>query len=407
MRFQVHGNGGKRTKTDNQVPRVIFLNQVAGLLFWELAEDLAEAIGPCFLYTGQNCIRRRTVPNLQVVGAPSYERDGYRHRVLCWMRYFFFVLYRVWRQPRIALLFVVSNPPFLPLVGYLMHRLRGQSYVMLVYDIYPELAVCLGKLSEHGILTRLWRWINKVVWENAEVVFTIGEHMAIQLKSIVDSRQTRLGHVAVISNWADQDFIKPLPKSENWFAQKYGQVDKLTVLYSGNLGATHDLGTMLAAASRLRYLSDIHFLIIGEGYKQAFLEESIQRKNLVNVTLLPFQPEEVLPYSLTAGDVAVITLAEGAEKLSFPSKTFYAMASGAALLCVCAGDNDLRDLVVRHECGICVEPSDVDGFIHAVEKFHYDREFLAYSRRNARKAMETYYTRRNTKRYLDVLGKLR
>ncbi|HBY56700.1 MAG TPA: hypothetical protein DEG96_02375 [Candidatus Atribacteria bacterium] len=390
-------------KSENKL-QIIFLNQVSGRLFRELAEGLAESIGECVLYTGsdkENKIENK--PRLKVIKAPQYHRGSYIGRLLDWFRYFFYVFFHVLNQPRNTLLFIVSNPPFLPLAGYLMKKLRGQPYVVLIYDIYPDLAIYLGRMSEKGILAHIWRWFNRVVWENSEAVFTIGDNMAVKLENLFDVTKTRLGYIKVIPNWVDSEFIKPLPKEKNWFAKKYRQVDKFTVLYSGNLGATHDLETILEAIKKLGKIENIQFIIIGDGFKRMYIEKFIEKENLSNIFLLPFQPEDVLPYSLTVGDVAIITLAKGAEGLSVPSKVYYAMASGSALLCISSGNNELKTIIEQHKCGILVEPGDVNGFISAIKRFYQDPVFLKSCKENARKAVESYYTKKNIEKYKEIL----
>jgi len=389
----------------NNKSLIIFLNQVSGRLFRELAEGLADAVGLCILYTGSDKYSKNgDASNLKVIQAPNYQQsNSYYQRLLDWIKYFCFVFHQVLSKSRTSLLFIVSNPPFLPLIGYLMKKIRRQSYVVLVYDIYPDIAINLGKISKQGILACVWRLFNKVVWKNSEVVFTIGDNMAMKLEGMFEVDHTRLGRIAVIPNWVDGEFIKPLRKRENWFAQKYGQVDKLTVLYSGNLGATHDLETILRAGKELDSYDDIQFLVIGDGYQRTYLEKFIDREQLSNIILLPFQPEEILPYSLTTGDVAVITVSKGVEGLLVPSKVYYAMASGAALLCVSSGNNELKDIIKEFKCGISVEAGDAKMLIDAIEKFYQESTFLKNCKNNARKAAETYFTKKNIEEYRKIL----
>ncbi len=391
-------------KNENE-PQIIFLNQVTGRLFQELAEGLADSIGgQCILYTGSDKSNEiESTSNLKIIKAPEYHRGNYYFRLLDWFKYFWFVFWSVLKQPSSTLIFIVSNPPFLPLIGYLMKKLRGQPYVVLIYDIYPDLAIYLEKMSRRGPLVRMWRWFNKVAWQNSEAIFTIGDDMAIELAGMFKANRTRLGRVAVIPNWVDHNFIKPLSKEKNWFAQKYGQVNKFTVLYSGNLGATHDLETILTAVKELGDFNDIQFLIIGDGYKRAYIEKFIDQEKLSNILLLPFQAENVLPYSLTTGDVAVITLSKGVEGLSVPGKVYYAMAGGSALLCISSGNNELKTIIGKHQCGISVEPGDVEGFVSAIKRFYEDSIFLKNCKENARKAVKSYYTKKNIEKYGEIL----
>ena len=135
--------------------------------------------------------------------------------------------------------------------------------MVLIYDLYPELLVEFAGLSKHNIIARFWWSLNKLAYERADIVFTIGEHMARRLETTYDPPQTKAGRTVVIPNWADPDIIRPLDKEGNWFAQKYDQVNKITVLYSGTIGLKHNISPMVDAAVRLRYLEDVNFVFIG------------------------------------------------------------------------------------------------------------------------------------------------
>lgn len=314
-------------------PRILFLNQMAGPMFRELAEDLSEEWLSGLLYTGHpDTLKHRNTEHLTIKRGPGYDKRNEFLRVWSWGKYFVYALFQAIKTPSTTLLFFVSNPPFLALIGYVLKKIRKQRYVVLVYDIHPDLLVALGRLKETGFITRCWHWMNRIVYENAEIVFTIGDYMAANLEKRFDAASTKPGKVLVVPPWVDTDFIRPIPKSENWFAKKYNQVNKLTILYSGNLGATHNIEFIVDLARQLKKQEDIHFLIIGEGAKREFVADAIAEEDLKNVTLLPFQPEEVLPYSLATGDIAVVSMQPGTEGLMVPSKAMYYLAAGCKIL---------------------------------------------------------------------------
>ncbi len=100
----------------------------------------------------------------------------------------------------------------------------------------------------------------------------------------------------------------------------------------GNLGMVHDLTVLPAVAAQLQAYPDVHFVVIGEGAGRKALEAQCARLDLSNLTFLPFQPESALPFSLAMADIGLVALAKGAEGVSMPSKTYYMMAAGSALL---------------------------------------------------------------------------
>jgi glycosyltransferase involved in cell wall biosynthesis len=228
--------------------------------------------------------------------------------------------------------------------------------------------------------------------------------MAENLESKFDVTKTAAGRVIPIYNWANTEWIKPVAKADNEFAKKYGQVGKLTVMYSGNLGNTHDIETILAAAKELREHDSIHFIIIGEGAKRKIVEESKREDNLKNLTILPFQPESLLPVTLPTADISIITLDKGSEGLSVPSKTHYYMAAGSALLGICDQNSEVAQIINRHNCGFVVSPGDKDSMAKNILNLFNDKVKLENYKTDSREAAEKYYSRENTRRYINAIS---
>ena len=332
---------------------------------------------------------------------------SYLSRLLSGIHYFFYALLRAWRLPSSTLLFLMAEPFCLGMVGYLLKRLRGQRYVILVYDIYPDVLINFGLLKQSGPIARLWRRINRLAWENAEIIFTIGQSMAANLERKFDSSKTLPGKVVFIPKYANIDWMRPVPKEKNDFAKKYGQVGKLTVMYSGNIGKTHDIETIVAAAKRLKENDSIHFMIIGEGVKKHLVEEAKYQDGLDNLTILPFQPEELLPSSLPTADISVITLDKGAEDLSAPGKTCYSMAAGTALIGLSNENSEFARIINQHECGVVISPGDTDGMVETITDLLADKAKLRRYQTNSREAAENFYSRKNTSQYLEYLSRLK
>ena len=329
---------------------------MAGRLFRELAQEMSKEIGSGVLYTGQpDTIRFGGTNALTVVQAPIYNKKSLPKRFLSWLLYFFFAFYYSLLASKTTLLFFSTNPPILPIIGFLNRKFFGKRYIVLVYDIYPEIPIALGWIKKNGLIARFWLFLNKLAYENADAVFTIGEYMAKNLERQFDPQKTKTGKIIVVPPWVDMEFIKPLKKSENWFARKYGQVGKYTVLYSGNLGATHDIECIVDLAKRLEHEKNIQFLIIGSGYKQAQLEDRLMCEKLSNILLLPSQPEETLSNSLTTGDLAIISMATGTEGYMVPSSLPYYLAAGCDILYMGRIESEIG--------AFCSSESPENGFI--------------------------------------------
>ena len=334
------------------MPKIVFFNQMAGRLFRELAQEMATAWNPCVLFTGHpDTIRIGSTKHLSVLPAPVYDKRSLFKRIVSWLKYFLFSLYQSLKTNRDSVLFFSTNPPILGIIGWINKKLFGKRYIILVLDIYPDIPITLGWLKENELIARIWRFLNKLSYENAEAIFTIGEYMAKNLKRQFDPRKTTIGTIEVISPWVDTNFIKPIKKTDNWFARKYNQIDKITILYSGNLGATHDITKIVELAKGFKEDPKIHFMVIGNGYRQKTLSEQIEKENLPNITLLPHQPENILPYSLAAGDISIITMHPGIDGYMVPSSFSYYLAAGCHLWYFGDSESEIGS--------ICLEPENL------------------------------------------------
>jgi glycosyltransferase involved in cell wall biosynthesis len=76
-----------------------------------------------------------------------------------------------------------------------------------------------------------------------------------------------------------------------------------------------------------------------------------------------------------------------------PSKTYYAMAVGSALIGLSRPPNDLADVIEESGCGINIEPGDLNGLIHAINNFVEDGSYLHQCKLAARKVAVQKYAR--------------
>jgi len=300
-------------------------------------------------------------------------------------------------------LLIVSNPPFLPIIGAIMKTFRGQKYAFLVHDVYPDIAVKLGYLKDDSLISRIWKTMNRWVYGCADVVVVLGEHMEKKVRNYIDLPEK----LRVIHNWADGDVIKPLRNSKNDFCKDLGLEDKLVVLYSGNIGLFHDLEAVIKAAKKLEN-EDIAFLFIGEGGKKETLKRMAEKLKLNNVLFLPYQSIEKLPYSLTCGDISIVSLEDGVEGLAVPSKLYAYLAAGSAIIGLVGRGSEVSDIIEEHRCGFRVEQRDVEGLVKAVTVLKDDRKLLDEMKANARRCFEENFEKEMAmNKYYRVIASLK
>ena len=82
----------------------------------------------------------------------------------------------------------------------------------MIHDIYPDVLVRLKGLTENSLMTRVWRWLNRVSYEAADGVMTLGDCMAATLAGQFDPTRTKVGRLEIIHPWADTAKLGPCLK---------------------------------------------------------------------------------------------------------------------------------------------------------------------------------------------------
>ncbi|MBU1563999.1 MAG: glycosyltransferase family 4 protein [Proteobacteria bacterium] len=270
-----------------------------------------------------------------------YNRRTTFKRLFTWSVAFVQIWFLITFRYRLTRLLIVSNPPFAPLLPLFC----SNRFSLLIFDVYPDALVEFGLFSNRSWLVRLWESANRRVFGKADRIFTITEGMKQVLQQYAGKK-----NIDVVPVWTDNTFLKPVPKDSNPFVKKHGLQNKFVVLYSGNLGYSHNVETIIELAACVDD-PEILFLLIGDGDKKQIIENTIRSKGLTNCRLLPFQPAADLPFSLSSADVAVVTLGREASRLSVPSKTYNLMSVGVPLLCIAEQDSDLSKLVAKLNIG--------------------------------------------------------
>ena len=310
------------------------------------------------------------------------DKENLLFRTINWLSFSFHLLLSLSLKSNKDILLIVTNPPILPFVGLFLNIVKGQRFIPIIYDIYPDIAVALGVANENGFLVKLWKSLNNVLYKKASRIIIIGNQMMQTIINDANGNSFK-SKIEVIPNWENPDFIKPLKKGDNSFAKKHGYDKVLTVLYSGNFGLYNDLDTIIYAAERVQK-SPVRFVFIGNGAQK--------EKDLKNVDFHPYQPFDKLPETLTCADISVVSEDKRVNGLCSSSKFYSFLASGRAIFALVNENSDIADTIRRCNCGFIVEQGDVYKVVNHLKLFLDNRQELKKMGKKAREYFENHYT---------------
>lgn len=329
-------------------PDIVFINQDAGYLMIDIINTYAESGYSCSLITGRLVERSNPLhPSVEISKIIRYNRNSVLKRLFTWICATIQIIILVKVKYRKSKLFIVSNPPLAPLVPLL----AGNPYRILIFDIYPDAIIDSGLSSESSFLMRLWKTANSKAFKGAERIFTITDSMQAVLQNYAGNKP-----VEVIPMWTDNRFLRRVEPLDNPFFKNHNLEGKFVVLYSGNIGMTGHVDTLLEIAEGFKR-QDIAFLFIGEGAKKRWLEKRVTELALANVIILPWQPAKELAFSLSSASLAVVGIDQKASRLAMPSKLLSYLSVGAPVLCLADVETDLAKFVSKYRVGYTFSPS--------------------------------------------------
>ncbi len=389
--------------------RVVFFNrsywpdqEATGQLLTQLTEDLANEFA-VEVVVGQ--------PNATASGV-TYDRRGVSERAgvtIRRLRHTRLPKHALWSRlanllsftwaagwatfwlPRADVVVMQTDPLFLPFVGRWLQWTTGCRLVIYLQDIYPDIAVAVGKLREGWVTRTLRSWLFGIYRRADRVVVLSRDMETTCLRYGVPATKLRC-----LANWADGRVLRP-EKTANAFRQRQGWGDEFVVMYSGNLGLAHELESLVEAATRLQHEPGLRFVFVGEGAQRAALEQRVSERGLTNVQFLSYQPYAELSTSLSAADVQVVSLLPAASGLVMPSKLYGILATGTAVLVLADPTTELAETVRDHDLGLVVDATDpsnvVDGMVTAIRGLRADLAGCRAMGLRGRELLETEFDR--------------
>ena len=371
--------------------KIVLINQSSGYLMIDIVNAFEKKYDEVvFMYGSLEILDFPINNNVKISKLMAYNRKSTFLRAITWivatLQVFFRMLF-VYRNYEIV---YVTNPP----LTYLISLVIRNPFSIIVYDTYPDALKNFG-IKESNLFYKQWVNWNKNLFAKSKVIFTLSDGMKECITKYVTEEK-----IKVIPNWSHSKFFSPIPKSENKFIIEHNLNNKFIVLYSGNIGFTHNVEVIIEVANLLSSEKDIQFLIIGEGGKKHKLLKMATDYGLTNCTFLKWQNTELLPFSLGSADLGIVTLNDETALLSVPSKTYHLMAVGAPLLCIAPKKSELYDLVIKHQNGNCFEKDQLTEIANYIIEIKNNLKEKTKISNNSIQA-SNYYTELNALKYVE------
>lgn len=263
---------------------------------------------------------------------------------------------------------IATSPQFFcGWAGVLAHAARRIPFILEIRDIWPESIVAVGAMQTSRlirILERLELWM----YASASHIVTVGEGYSRRLheKGVPPARTT------VIMNGLNRDLFTPRAPDDG-LIERFGLQGKFVCSYSGTIGMACGLSIVLEAAQKLKEsgITDVAFLLVGDGASRKDLESQAQERRLDNVIFTGRQPKEMMPEFLAISDVCLVHLRKTELFTTvMPSKIFE--MAGMAKPIINGVGGFAAEFIDSAGAGINIEPENSGQLIDALYRLRED-----------------------------------
>lgn len=304
-------------------------------------------------------------------------------RLLNFFSFFIAVLFQLPKIMRQRIVFVYTNPPILPIIGYWASRLSKTKFVFVGFDLYPDNAIAINAIKKNGFIVRLMKYINRKVYKNAVRVVAISNDMKeFMLNNHLELEENR---AVVIPNW----YTGEVERDDSDIGEVFRNLRnswKMIVLYSGNMGEAQELDTIIDSILEIKntkLAKDVLFVFSGNGSKQAEIENIFKDNKVNNVKFFGFLKGKDYADALNISDICLVSLKKGVEGLGVPSRIYGFFAFGKPVISIMSEETELAKNILTYNAGFNISQGDTDSFIEKIEKFYYSPAFLYETSKNS------------------------
>lgn len=324
--------------------RIVVVNLASNYLTVGFCNAFAAKFDEVSLITGSIHIQGEELnPAVGVTYINKWVERPARKKFFSYIKACFKIYWLLLTKYRGYEVFFVSIPP----MGYLLNLILPHRFSMVIWDVYPDVFKITGMKETH-LVYRIWSKLNRKSFKKAFKLFTIGDKMADLLEVYVSRTK-----IIIQPIWSIFQENERVSKDKNPFVLEHNLKDKFVVQYSGNIGLTHKVEVVIEIAELLKDNEHIIFQIIGRGPRVPALQKMVEEKQLPNCFFLPFQTDEMFPFSLSATDLGIVILDELTSKGSVPSKSYNLMSYGIPSLYIAGENSELNSYASLYQAAEC------------------------------------------------------
>ena len=323
---------------------------------------------------------------VKIIRVPIIPRgDGSAIRLsLNYLSFVFFgSLFALFHSRKYDFSLVYGISPIISAIPAIIHRIIYKTNMMLwVQDLWPESVDVTGKLKS-SFLSKVLVLLVRFIYRQSDKIFISSKFMK---KSIIE----KLGpkhkkKIYYLPNWAEDSFL-----NDNININKFKHLmpDGFKVMFAGNISYGQDFPSIIKAALILKKISNVKFIILGDGSEKKYLKNKIKELNLEDTIyyLGSFPMEEMINFYCHANMMLLTLRDELIYSYTVPCKLQGYLASKKPVAAMINGE--AAEIINNSKCGFAVPAEDHNAFV--TELLSMSNKHISFLEEASRKGFNYY-----------------
>lgn len=268
------------------------------------------------------------------------------------------------RKRQYNAIFVYGISPILMAIpAIFLSWLKRCRLLIWIQDLWPDSLLATGYVKQRQVLRAVElcvRWI----YRKADLLLVQSRAFEAAVAALAPGKP-----IAYYPNSVDAMFYAP-PSMAVPLPEIVALNTGFTILFAGNIGVAQGVEVIVEAASLLKHIPEIRFVILGQGSRWEWLREQVNARDLTNLDLPGRFPANTMPGLMQKAKVLLVTLTnQPIFALTVPNKVQAYMASGRPILACLNGEG--ARLVNEAQAGLSVPAQDAPALAAAILKLYH------------------------------------
>lgn len=264
------------------------------------------------------------------------------------------------RNRRFDAIFVFAPSPILQAIPAIwLGWLKRCPVLLWVQDLWPE------SLSATGHITHPWVLI--AVKQVVRMIYQRVDLLLVQSRAFFPPVRLLAGATPIV--YYPNSFLEGEPKEARQALECPGFDCDFPVLFAGNLGTAQAVQVVLEAATLLRNVEGVRFVMVGDGSRCDWIMQQAAERSLNNLVFPGRYPVEAMPALMEMAAALLVTLADAEIfRLTIPSKVQAYLAAGRPIIACLNGAG--AEIVQEAGAGVTVPAEDASALAQAVRALY-------------------------------------